>query len=181
MLRPLPPPSPTLEADDAAYFGRAPPTPPPPFVANLLPTVLQWLGPKGLEFGRYSIDYHYLRNCPGPGRPESHSWPGHSHRFAAPKIQANGLVVCNFAQRFPVARHFRRQFFLKKLQILFCICCYVFCWRNMQIISPKNPALRIYSKHSCPHGKTGGTVPAIQECLDPLSREQGFFSVGEGR
>eukprot|EP00667_Euglena_gracilis_P026343 EG_transcript_31642 len=52
----------TLEADDAAYFGRAPPTPPPPFVANLLPTVLQWLGPKGLEFGRYSIDYHYLRN-----------------------------------------------------------------------------------------------------------------------
>jgi 7-hydroxymethyl chlorophyll a reductase len=52
----------TLEADDAAFFGKGPPTGPPPFVANLLPTILQWIGPKGLEFGRYSLDYHYLRN-----------------------------------------------------------------------------------------------------------------------
>eukprot|EP00238_Polyblepharides_amylifera_P011979 CAMPEP_0196596814 /NCGR_PEP_ID=MMETSP1081-20130531/88026_1 /TAXON_ID=36882 /ORGANISM="Pyramimonas amylifera, Strain CCMP720" /LENGTH=156 /DNA_ID=CAMNT_0041921973 /DNA_START=10 /DNA_END=480 /DNA_ORIENTATION=+ len=52
----------TVLADDAAYFGRGPQKPAPRFVGELLATVLEKLGPKGLEFARYSLDYHYVRN-----------------------------------------------------------------------------------------------------------------------
>lgn len=38
------------------------PKPAPRWLGNILATVLTWLGPKGLEFARYSIDYHYVRN-----------------------------------------------------------------------------------------------------------------------
>jgi hypothetical protein len=31
-------------------------------VGNIIAKLLLWLGPKGLEFGRYSIDYHFIRN-----------------------------------------------------------------------------------------------------------------------
>lgn len=31
-------------------------------MGNIIARILLWLGPKGLEFGRYSIDYHYTRN-----------------------------------------------------------------------------------------------------------------------
>ena len=34
----------------------------PPLVANLLASLLARTLPKGIEFARYSIDYHYLRN-----------------------------------------------------------------------------------------------------------------------
>ena len=30
-------------------------------MGNLIAKLLLWLGPKGLEFGRYSIDYHNIR------------------------------------------------------------------------------------------------------------------------
>lgn len=42
-------------------MGKAP-GPAPRWVGEILATVLTWLGPKGLEFARYSIDYHYIRN-----------------------------------------------------------------------------------------------------------------------
>ena len=34
----------------------------PPLVANLLASIISRTLPKGMEFGKYSIDYHYLRN-----------------------------------------------------------------------------------------------------------------------
>lgn len=51
----------TVVQDDEGKMGRAP-GPMPRWLGNILAKVLLWLGPKGLEFGRYSIDYHYIRN-----------------------------------------------------------------------------------------------------------------------
>lgn len=34
----------------------------PVWLGNILADVLLKLGPKGLEFGRYSLDYHTIRN-----------------------------------------------------------------------------------------------------------------------
>lgn len=51
----------TAIADDESKLGRAP-KPLPVWLGNILASVLLKLGPKGLEFGRYSIDYHVLRN-----------------------------------------------------------------------------------------------------------------------
>ena len=42
-------------------MGRAP-KPLPKWLGNILASVLLKLGPTGLEFGRYSIDYHFIRN-----------------------------------------------------------------------------------------------------------------------
>ena len=36
--------------------------PAPKWVGNIIAKLLTSIGPKGLEFGRYSIDYHYIRN-----------------------------------------------------------------------------------------------------------------------
>jgi 7-hydroxymethyl chlorophyll a reductase len=44
-----------------AKLGQGP-NPAPVWVGNIIARILLWLGPKGLEFGRYSIDYHYTRN-----------------------------------------------------------------------------------------------------------------------
>lgn len=52
----------TVVSDDEAKLGRGPDGPAPRWLGELLATLLTWLGPKGLEFGRYSIDYHYIRN-----------------------------------------------------------------------------------------------------------------------
>ncbi|KAK3244839.1 hypothetical protein CYMTET_45566 [Cymbomonas tetramitiformis] len=52
----------TVLADDKAFYGKGPEKPAPLFVGNLLATVLERFGPKGLEFGRYSLDYHTARN-----------------------------------------------------------------------------------------------------------------------
>ena len=58
-------------------MGKAP-DPLPSAVGNVIAKVLTWLGPMGLEFGRYSIDYHYIRNFiyvnrhMGPVRASSH-------------------------------------------------------------------------------------------------------------
>ena len=51
----------TLEADDEAKLGRGP-DPAPVAVGNVIAAVLDFLGPKGIEFAKYSVDYHYLRN-----------------------------------------------------------------------------------------------------------------------
>ncbi|KAL2923098.1 7-hydroxymethyl chlorophyll a reductase chloroplastic [Bienertia sinuspersici] len=52
----------TVKADDAAKLGRGPSQPAPKFVGNLIAAILNFIGPKGLEFARYSLDYHTIRN-----------------------------------------------------------------------------------------------------------------------
>lgn len=51
----------TVIADDEAQLGRGA-TGMPRFLGRILATILEKLGPKGLEFGRYSLDYHTIRN-----------------------------------------------------------------------------------------------------------------------
>lgn len=42
-------------------MGKAP-DPAPKWVGTIIAKLLTAIGPKGLEFGRYSLDYHYIRN-----------------------------------------------------------------------------------------------------------------------
>ncbi|KMZ65877.1 7-hydroxymethyl chlorophyll a reductase, chloroplastic [Zostera marina] len=51
----------TVKADDKAKSGKGP-QPAPRFIGNLIAFFLNLIGPKGLEFARYSIDYHTIRN-----------------------------------------------------------------------------------------------------------------------
>ncbi|CAL9085291.1 unnamed protein product [Musa textilis] len=51
----------TLKADDKAKSGKGP-QPAPKFIGNIIAFMLNLIGPKGLEFGRYSLDYHTIRN-----------------------------------------------------------------------------------------------------------------------
>ncbi|XP_065862922.1 7-hydroxymethyl chlorophyll a reductase, chloroplastic [Euphorbia lathyris] len=52
----------TVKADDNAKLGKGPSKPAPMFVGNLIASLLNLIGPKGLEFARYSLDYHTIRN-----------------------------------------------------------------------------------------------------------------------
>ncbi|GKV35324.1 hypothetical protein SLEP1_g43613 [Rubroshorea leprosula] len=52
----------TVKADDDAKFGRGPSQPAPKFIGNIIAFILNLIGPKGLEFARYSLDYHTIRN-----------------------------------------------------------------------------------------------------------------------
>ncbi|XP_043706641.1 7-hydroxymethyl chlorophyll a reductase, chloroplastic isoform X2 [Telopea speciosissima] len=52
----------TVKADDNAKLGKGPSQPAPKFVGNLIAFILNLIGPKGLEFARYSLDYHTIRN-----------------------------------------------------------------------------------------------------------------------
>ncbi|KAL3620084.1 hypothetical protein CASFOL_034996 [Castilleja foliolosa] len=52
----------TVKADDNAKLGRGPSQTAPKFIGNLLAFILNLIGPKGLEFARYSLDYHTIRN-----------------------------------------------------------------------------------------------------------------------
>jgi len=51
----------TVEADDEAKLGRGP-EPAPVAVGKIIAAILNFLGPKGIEFAKYSVDYHYIRN-----------------------------------------------------------------------------------------------------------------------
>ncbi|KAG1671060.1 hypothetical protein FOA52_000731 [Chlamydomonas sp. UWO 241] len=51
----------TVISDDVAKMG-ALRDPAPRWLGNAIAWVLNLIGPKGLEFGKYSIDYHYIRN-----------------------------------------------------------------------------------------------------------------------
>lgn len=51
----------TVVADDEGKFGKGK-EPLPRWLGTILAWVLDKLGPKGLEFARYSLDYHYIRN-----------------------------------------------------------------------------------------------------------------------
>eukprot|EP01018_Ginkgo_biloba_P033600 Gb_34355 [translate_table: standard] len=52
----------TVKADDRAKTGKGNNQPAPRFVGNIIAFLLNLIGPKGLEFGRYSLDYHTIRN-----------------------------------------------------------------------------------------------------------------------
>ncbi|KAL3683781.1 hypothetical protein R1sor_001803 [Riccia sorocarpa] len=52
----------TVKADNKAKEGKEKTKPLPKFLGNILAFVLNLVGPKGLEFGRYSLDYHNIRN-----------------------------------------------------------------------------------------------------------------------
>ncbi|KAG2498592.1 hypothetical protein HYH03_003343 [Edaphochlamys debaryana] len=51
----------TVASDDEAKLGRLR-DPAPRWLGNILAWLLTQVGPKGIEFGKYSIDYHYIRN-----------------------------------------------------------------------------------------------------------------------
>ena len=52
----------TVISDDEAYLGRGPEQGAPRFVGNIIAWLLNKVGPKGKEFGMYSLDYHTIRN-----------------------------------------------------------------------------------------------------------------------
>eukprot|EP00472_Partenskyella_glossopodia_P009789 CAMPEP_0197527104 /NCGR_PEP_ID=MMETSP1318-20131121/20323_1 /TAXON_ID=552666 /ORGANISM="Partenskyella glossopodia, Strain RCC365" /LENGTH=515 /DNA_ID=CAMNT_0043081573 /DNA_START=339 /DNA_END=1889 /DNA_ORIENTATION=- len=55
----------TVNTDDKATLndGTGPPqTPAPKFVGKIIAWLLEKIGPRGLEFARYSLDYHWIRN-----------------------------------------------------------------------------------------------------------------------
>lgn len=53
----------TVIADDQATIGEMDGKDPAPLaVGNLIATLIEAIGPKGLEFGKYSLDYHTIRN-----------------------------------------------------------------------------------------------------------------------
>lgn len=52
----------TVKADDNAKLGKGPTQPAPKFVGDIIAFILNLIGPKGLEFARYSLDYHTIRN-----------------------------------------------------------------------------------------------------------------------
>ncbi|KAL0388283.1 UNVERIFIED_CONTAM: 7-hydroxymethyl chlorophyll a reductase, chloroplastic [Sesamum radiatum] len=52
----------TVKADDKAKLGKGPSQTAPKFIGDLIAFILNLIGPKGLEFARYSLDYHTIRN-----------------------------------------------------------------------------------------------------------------------
>lgn len=52
----------TVIADDEAYLGKGPEKGAPRFVGNMIAWILNKVGPRGKEFGMYSLDYHTIRN-----------------------------------------------------------------------------------------------------------------------
>jgi 7-hydroxymethyl chlorophyll a reductase len=51
----------TVISDDEAKLGKLQ-DPAPLWLGKVLAWFLNLIGPKGLEFAKYSIDYHYIRN-----------------------------------------------------------------------------------------------------------------------
>lgn len=52
----------TVIADDEAKLGRGPEKGAPIWLGEILATLLTILGPQGIDFAKYSIEYHYIRN-----------------------------------------------------------------------------------------------------------------------
>mmetsp|Transcript_18087 Transcript_18087/g.27130 ORF Transcript_18087/g.27130 Transcript_18087/m.27130 type:complete len:499 (+) Transcript_18087:30-1526(+) len=52
----------TVKTDDAATVGETVQSPAPKFVGRIIAWLLEKIGPRGLEFARYSLDYHWIRN-----------------------------------------------------------------------------------------------------------------------
>jgi len=55
----------TVKTDDQATlgpeYGGTTQQPAPRFVGRIIAWILEKIGPKGLEFARYSLDYHWIR------------------------------------------------------------------------------------------------------------------------
>ncbi|CAL5012312.1 unnamed protein product [Urochloa decumbens] len=86
----------TVKADDAAKLGKGPSKPAPRFVGDILAFLLNLVGPKGLEFARYSLDYHTIRNylhvrrAWGKRRAEQHI-PGYAKKIVE-AYDGNGQI-----------------------------------------------------------------------------------------
>lgn len=52
----------TVIADDEAKLGRGPTQGAPTWLGEILATILTIIGPQGIDFAKYSIEYHYIRN-----------------------------------------------------------------------------------------------------------------------
>merc|ERR1712217_586140 len=57
----------TVDTDDKATLGPdvvggKTQQPAPKFVGSIIAWLLEKIGPRGLEFARYSLDYHWIRN-----------------------------------------------------------------------------------------------------------------------
>lgn len=52
----------TVIADDEAKLGRGPEKGAPTWLGEILATLLTMFGPQGIDFAKYSIEYHYIRN-----------------------------------------------------------------------------------------------------------------------
>ncbi|EFN50942.1 hypothetical protein CHLNCDRAFT_55433 [Chlorella variabilis] len=95
----------TVLADDQAKLGKGP-DPAPRWVGNLLAWVLERVGPKGLEFAKYSVDYHYIRNYIhvmrhwGPKRAAQHI-PDFAQRIVA-EYNPKGMVSERAALKGPM-------------------------------------------------------------------------------
>lgn len=80
----------TVVADDASKFGTAP-DPLPRWAGTILAWILDKLGPQGLEFARYSLDYHYIRNYLHVQR----NWPKGRAEEHIPKFVKKIIKVYN--------------------------------------------------------------------------------------
>ncbi|KAI3423955.1 hypothetical protein D9Q98_009789 [Chlorella vulgaris] len=95
----------TVLADDQAKLGKGP-NPAPRWIGNALAWVLEKLGPKGLEFAKYSVDYHYIRNYIhvmrhwGPKRAAQHV-PPFAQRIVA-QYNQRGAVSARAALKGPM-------------------------------------------------------------------------------
>ena len=90
----------TVLTDDAAALGRAK-QPAPLWVGEMLASALTQLGPRGLEFARFSIDYHTLRNVIFTRRTMPHAQaeahiPPHARAMLA-AYDGEGAVSRRFA------------------------------------------------------------------------------------
>lgn len=54
-------------SDDAAKFGEGP-DPMPRFLGNILARIVEWIGPKGIEFSKYSGESHLWHQSAEAGR-----------------------------------------------------------------------------------------------------------------
>lgn len=52
----------TVLADDQAKLGMGPKEGAPTWIGEILATLLTIFGPQGIDFAKYSIEYHYIRN-----------------------------------------------------------------------------------------------------------------------
>jgi len=98
----------TVVADDEAKLGKGPEKPAPRFVGNLIAWLLTKIGPKGKEFGMYSLDYHTIRNYIyvsrvwGAKRAEEHV-PEYAKKVVE-EYDADGAVSARLKLKLPSAR-----------------------------------------------------------------------------
>jgi len=94
----------TVVADDQAKLGMGPEQGAPKWLGEIIAAILTTIGPRGLEFAKYSIEYHYLRNFIHVSR----HWPAqqgqkHVPEFAkrvVARYDTNGAISKRYAMPF---------------------------------------------------------------------------------